>query len=104
MKNLSKLFVALLATTFAFSASATSIPIEIVPLDDIDGLVDGDSPATLGGYEMTLLDPPESGPHSCTTAPSGDDVCFEDYWGNSTTLTAAAPPWWEYPDHGNILS
>ena len=101
MQNLSKLFVALLATTFAFSASAT--PIEIVPLDDIDGLADGYSPATLGGYEMTLLDAPGTGTHSCTTAPSDDDVCFEDYWGNNATLTAAAPPWWEFPGHGNIF-
>ena len=47
MKNLSKLVVAILATTFAFSASAT--PIKIVPLTG------GEHPATLGDHNEYVM-------------------------------------------------
>ena len=99
MDNLSKLALALLATTFTFSANAD--PIEVVALPG------GEHPAMLGGYVMTPFDEP-TGTSDCTPSASGGEVCFEDYHGNSVALPAHDPWWWQYdgtpaPDHGNIF-
>jgi hypothetical protein len=100
MENLSKLALALLATTFTFSANAD--PIEVVALDG------GAHPDTLGGYEMTPFVAPADGRHRCTPSPSGGRVCFDDGSGNRIALVANDPRWWRYdgspsPDHGNIF-
>jgi len=97
MKNLLKFFVAILATTFAFSASATSIPIEIVELPD------GAHPTTLGPYDMTAFPTPVDGVHACTASHSGQQLCFEDGNEVSMPLPADDPSWWQYPDHGNVF-
>lgn len=99
MKNLPKFALATLATAFAFSANAN--PIEIVALSG------GDTPTTLGGYELTPFDEP-TGTSNCTASASGGEVCFEDYYGNSVELPAESPWWWEFDessalDHGNIF-
>ena len=99
MDNLSKLALALLATSFAFSANADPIK--------VDPLTGGEHPATLGGYVMTPFDEP-TGTSDCTPSASGGEVCFEDYHGNSVELPAYDPWWWQYdgtpaPDHGNIF-
>ena len=62
MDNLSKLALALLATTFTFSANAD--PIEVVALPG------GEHPATLGGYVMTPFDEP-TGTSDCTPSDIG---------------------------------
>ena len=111
MKNFTKLCVAILASTFAFSASAT--PIKIVALPD------GAHPAALGDndeYVMTPFVAPTDGPHGCTASPSGGQVCFIDgdtdptngAFGSSIQLVADDPDWWQWdgsppPDHGNIF-
>lgn len=95
MKAISKFTLALLVTAAAFSAHADTI--EIVPLP-----AGGDHPSMLGDYDMTPVTPPDAGDHSCTEAPSGDPICFEDENGDTVTLTGGDPTWWQY-DHGNVF-
>lgn len=100
MQNCLKFSLALLATAFAFAASAD--PIEVVALPG------GEHPDTLAGYAMTPFDEPSDGRHRCTPSPSGGRICFDDGDGNRIGLRANDPAWWQYdgspsPDHGNIF-
>ncbi len=99
MQKALKFVLVLFSASFVLSANAD--PIEIVPL------VGGEHPDTLGGFEMVPFAEP-SGYSSCTASASGGEVCFADREGNSVTLPAYDPIWWQYdgtpaPDHGNIF-
>lgn len=103
--------MAFVAITFTTLASAD--PIEIVPLSG------GAHPTTLGDHDEYVMTPfasPIDGMHSCTASPSGGQVCFVDgdtndsngLPGDSISLLADDPDWWQYdgtpgPDHGNIF-
>ena len=110
MKNLLKFFVAILATTFAFSASATAI--KIVPL------AGGDQPLTLGDhneYVMTEFAEPAI-PHpddgcghyqdgvTSTPAPGGGSVDFQVRGGGSPLCMSVQDPYWWQWDHGNVFT
>jgi hypothetical protein len=110
MKILSKLFVAILATTFAFSASAT--PIKIVPLDG------GDQPLTLGDHNeyvmkefaKPLIPHPDDacGPFldgvTSTASPIHGEVEFQVQGGGSSLcMSVQDPAWWQW-DHGNVFT
>lgn len=88
--------MAIAVMTIALTVSANADPIEIV------ALTGGDHPTTLGDYDLSPLTPPTSGDQSCTEAPSGDLICFEDENQNGVTLTSGDPGWWQY-DHGNVF-
>lgn len=109
MKNLSKLAVAILATTFAFSASAT--PIKIVTLDG------GDQPLTLGDHDEYTMTPfgstaiPDSGcgPYNdgvtSTPSPIGEGSVEFEVKGGGTPLCMSVqdPYWWQW-GHGNVFT
>lgn len=100
MKLSKKITAAFVASLISFGAAAD--PIEIVALPG------GDHPDELGGFLMIPFDQPADGYHSCVESPSGSDVCFDDGNGNSISLLADDPSWWEWdgtpaPDHGNVF-
>ena len=94
----------------ALAAAALFIPLVALATPiEIEALTSGEHPASLGGYALTPFDAPDDGMHSCTESHTGEDLCFEDYYGDSVELLANDPYWWEYdgvsgsPDHGNVF-
>ena len=105
MNMISKLALALLATTFAISAHADPINIELLP----DG---GGTPASIGGFDLTPFDEPAIPDAGCgpwndgvtsTDSPISGQVNFQDQGGSPLCMSVQDPDWWQW-DHGNVFT
>jgi len=102
MKNLSKLALVTLASTFAVSANAD--PITINPITG------GDDGGNVGGYAMTdwdqqvTTDPTNSADDvDCVTSAGVDgDMCFYGRYDTESDIDIINNPWWWQYEHGNV--
>lgn len=97
-------FVIVGASTVPLFAHADSIVIEV-----LDG---GDTPHTLGGFDLTQFGEPAIPANGCgpygdgvtsTASPIGGNVGFEAQNGSPLCMSVQDPDWWEW-DHGNVFT
>lgn len=80
-----------------------------IVIDVLDG---GDTPDSLGGFDLTPFDQPAIPSQGCgpygdgvtsTASPLGGHVEFESRSGDPLCMSVQDPDWWQY-DHGNVFT